>query len=169
MTGSSLFDSWATCRRRCWARRILPEELGLGMLAESDVHVLGRGVSEVGDPTAEDLSPRKVAVDTNSNDRTADAVFSYCSRAVKATARWTMANLGRSGRRVGRRTDARGKSRNERFAGLQRAKERRARRHREPAPTCLQASDTEGTSGGEERYTALRSHFPQGFAPSKVR
>jgi hypothetical protein len=30
---------------------------------------------------------------------------------------------------------------------------------------CLQASDTERRSGGEERYTALRSHFPQGFAP----
>jgi hypothetical protein len=65
-------------------------------------------VSEVGDPTAEDLSPSTVAGETNSNDRTADAVFSYCSRAVKATARWTMATLRRSGKRVERRTDARG-------------------------------------------------------------
>lgn len=53
-------------------------------------------------------SPSKVAGDMNSNDLTADAVFSYCSRVVKATARWTMAKLGRSGRRVERRTDARG-------------------------------------------------------------
>jgi hypothetical protein len=81
------------------------------MLAKSDVHGLWRGVSEVGDPKTEDLSPRKVAGDMNSNDRTANAVFSYCSLAVNATPRWTMANLGRSGRRVERRTDARGYSR----------------------------------------------------------
>ena len=78
------------------------------MLAKGDVHGLERGVSEVGDPTAEDDSPKKVAGDMNSNDRTADAVFSYRSLAVKATARWTMATLGKSGRRDGRRTDARG-------------------------------------------------------------
>lgn len=59
------------------------------MLTMSDVHGLERGVSEVGDPTAEDLSPRKVAGDMNSNDHAADAVFSYCSLAVKTTARWT--------------------------------------------------------------------------------
>jgi hypothetical protein len=47
------FDSWATYRSRCWARWILPEGLGFGMLAKSDVHVLVRGVSGVGDPTAE--------------------------------------------------------------------------------------------------------------------
>lgn len=62
-------------------------KLGFVMLAWSDVHGLEHTVSEMADPTAEDLSPRNFARDTNSSNGAAVARLCYCSLAVKATAR----------------------------------------------------------------------------------
>lgn len=99
--------------------------------------------------------------DMISSDGAAEAVFFY-DLCVKVTVHRT---IGKERQARRRQPKQEGNSHNERSAGLRQTKERRGRIHKWSASRCLQANRVERTSGGEERYTVPRPHFPQGFAP----